>query len=80
MSRSNRKSKGYWRGKPYKDYQNCYKGFVFNEADSTFVIHNRRVYFDSQFAYCPHSHQTYLVLGPEVTEDTLSLAEDNGCL
>ncbi len=80
MSRSNRKSKGYWRGKPYKDYENCYKGFVFNEADSIFVIHNRRVYFQYQHAYCLHSHQNYLVLGPEVTEDTLASAELHGCL
>ena len=46
-----------------------------NEADLVFVICRRRVYFHSQFAYCLHTHQTYLILGPEISEDTLSLAE-----
>jgi hypothetical protein len=77
------KKNGYWRGQSYKDYKNCYKGNEGNEGnevDSVFVIHKGRIYFDSQFAYCLRTHQTYLVLGPEATEDTLALAEENGCL
>jgi hypothetical protein len=70
---------GYWRGQSYKDYKNCYKGNEGNEVDSVFVIHKGRIYFESQFAYCLRTHQTYLVLGPEVSEDTLDLAEENGC-
>ena len=72
MGRSKRvKSSGHW--KPQST--NCYKGHEPNEDDSIFVIHNRRVYFDSQFAYCLRTHEICLVLGPEVTSDTLAIAE-----
>ena len=74
------KSKGYWRGRSCRHYKNCYKDNEGNEADSVFVIRKGKVYFAEQFAYCPSAHQTYLVLGPEVTEDTLALAVENGCL
>ena len=74
------KKKGHWRGRPSRDYESCYKGNDDNEADSVFVIVRGRIYFESQLAYCLCSHKTYLVLGPEVTEDTLALAEENGCL
>jgi hypothetical protein len=81
MGRSNYcKKKGNWRGQSYRFYKNCYKGNDGNEADSVFVIHKGRVYFESQFAFCPYATHTYLVLGPEVSEETLSLAEANGCL
>ncbi len=69
------KSKGHWRGQSSRDYKNCYKGNDENEADSVFVIHKGRVYFESQLAYCLSTHKTYLVLGPEVTEDILAIAE-----
>ena len=74
------KGKGYWRGQSSRDYKNCYKGHDGNEADSVFVIRKGRLYFASQLAYCPYGHQTYQVLGPELSEDTLALAKENGCL
>lgn len=80
MGQSNRSKRGgHWRGRSSSRYKNCYKGNDDNEADSVFVIVKGRIYFESQFAYSL-SHKTYLVLGPEVSEDTLALAEENGCL
>ncbi len=74
------KSKGYWRGRSCRHYKNCYKDLEGNEADSVFVIHKSKVYFATQFAYYSCGNQSYLVLGPEVSEDSLALAEANGCL
>jgi hypothetical protein len=73
------KSKGHWRGGSSRDYKNCYKGNDENEADSVIVIVKGRLYFASQLAYCQCTHQTYTVLGPEVTEETRALAEENMC-
>jgi len=74
------KQKGHWRGRPSKEYESCYKDNDENEADSVFVIIGGRVYFRFQQAWCERSQHHYLVLGPEVSEDTLALAEENGCL
>jgi len=81
MGQSNRNKRGgHWRGRSYKDYENCYKGNDDNEVDSIFVIIGGRVYFRFQEGWCERSHHHCLVLGPEVSEDTLALAEKNGCL
>lgn len=71
---------GNWRGRSGQDYESCYKDNDENEANSVFVIRKSKVYFATQFGYCPIARQSYLVLGPEVTEDTLALAVENGCL
>ena len=62
---------GYWKTQS----TNCYKDHEAND-DLNLVICRGRVYFDSQFAYCLHTHQTHLVRGPEVTEDTLVITNN----
>lgn len=73
-----KRKKGFWRGKSYKDYENCYKGHEGNEANSVFVLHRGKWIFAKEFAFItgrPHSED-----GLEVNEESLYQAWLNCCL
>ena len=73
------RNKGYWRGKSYRDYENCYKGHEENEANSVFVLHRGKWIFANEFAYIS-GNRPHVEDGLEVNEESLYQARFHGCL